>query len=174
MKLNGRVWKFGSNIGATDLVPAKYDKQGMSHQWDECAKHVLEDLDPGFSSAVQAGDILVAGDNLGAGHAHYHMTAIMGCKTAGLSGLLADSLNALFQRAAIDQGVPAWSFRGLGELVQSGDRLELDLETGMATNLTTGRSAQFKPVSRIILDILDAGGSNNWALIRVGAKPLVH
>jgi len=174
MKLTGNVWKLGDNISATDIVSAKYDKDGMSQKWDECAKHVLEEIDPKFPAVIRKGDILVAGANFGAGHAHYYMTAIMGCKHAGFSSLLAESLNGLFQRAAIDGGVPAWSFKGLGELVQSGDRLEFDLQTGAAHNLTSGERAQFKPVSRIVLDILEAGGSTNWALQRVGASSPVH
>ena len=169
MKLAGRVWKFSAQLGATDLVSASYDKHGMNRQWEECSKHVLEDLDPAFASLVRAGDILVAGDNLGAGHAHYYMAAVMGCKVAGLSALLAESLSGLFQRAAIDHGVPALAIPGLSSVVQSGDFLEVDLADGIARNITTGEARQFTPVSRIILDILSAGGSLNWALDRVGA-----
>jgi 3-isopropylmalate/(R)-2-methylmalate dehydratase small subunit len=169
MKLSGKVWKLGDNIGATDLVSAQYDKQGMSRQWDECAKHVLEDIEPDFAATVQPGDLIVAGENLGSGHAHYYNTAIMACKTAGVGALLGESLNGLFQRAGIDQGFTVWSFKGLNTLVETGDRLEIDLTTGAARNLTSGKTAQFKPVSQVILDIIDAGGSIGWALRRTGA-----
>ena len=174
MKLDGRVWKFGNAIGATDIVSARYDKQGMNSQWAECAKHVFEDSHPDFAGAVQAGDILVAGTSLGQGHAHYYTAAIMGCKFAGLSGLLAESLNGLFQRAAIDQGVPALSVAGLGAFVNEGDRLELDLATGSACNHNTHATHQFAPLSPIIIEILKAGGSLNWALHRVGADHAIR
>jgi len=170
MMLRGRVWKFGDEIGATDLVSARYDKEGMARKWDECAKHVLEDMDPAFAASVRKGDILLAGENFGNGHAHYYMTAIMGCSAAGLAALLAESFNGLFLRAAIDAGVPAWSFKGLSSLVNSGENLELDLQTGVARNLTSGKTKQFDPVSDIVLGILAAGGSRNWALRRVGAE----
>jgi 3-isopropylmalate/(R)-2-methylmalate dehydratase small subunit len=174
MNLSGNVWKLGDDVGATDLVSPKYDKMGMRLEWEECAKHVLEESNPAFSSTVRRGDILVAGRNFGAGHAHYYMTAIMACHTCGLSALLAESVGALFLRAAIDAGVPALPFVGLSELVNSGDRLEFNLETGLARNMTTGRVKQFNPVSPIILDILTAGGSKNWALRRVGANHAIH
>ena len=170
MILSGRVWKFGNGIGSTDLVSAKYDKQGMSRKWAECASHLLEDFDASFAAKIRPGEMLVAGDDFGAGHAHYHMTAIMSCKTAGLSGLFANSISGLFQRAAIDQGLPTWSIRGLGELVSTGDHLEVDLANGLASNLTSRGTLQFKPVPDLILDILGAGGSLNWALRRVGAE----
>ena len=170
MKLTGGVWKFGDKIGATDLVSAAHDDIGMGRQWKECAKHVLEELDPEFPSKVKPGDILVAGEKLGVGHAHYYPAAIMGSFRAGLSGLFAESVGALFQRHAIDLGVPVWPLPGISALVESGDRLELDLSAGRATNLTTGRTLEFKPISPVIIEILEAGGSTNWGLRRIG-KP---
>jgi 3-isopropylmalate/(R)-2-methylmalate dehydratase small subunit len=170
MLLSGRVWKYGDDLRATDLVSPQYDKQGLSGQWTECAKHVLESVDPTFVAGVQRGDILVAGKNLGAGHAHYYMTAIMACRTVGLSALLGDPVSALFQRAAVDQGLLAWSFAGLHDLVTTGDLLEIDLAGGRARNLSAGRIAQLKPVAPLVLEICQAGGSRNWALRRVGAE----
>jgi 3-isopropylmalate dehydratase small subunit len=170
MKLSGKVWKFGDTVGATDIVGAKYDSIGMSRQWAECAKHVFEDTDPSIAGAIQPGDIVVAGESFGAGHAHYYSTAIMACKTAGITGFLVESIGGLFQRACIDFGLAAWALPGISDFVSQGDHLEIDLSTGAATNLTTGATTQFKPVSRTILDIVEADGSKNWALKRVGAE----
>ena len=169
MILSGRVWRLGDAVGATDLLAARYDKQGMSRLWAECATHILEDLLPAFASAVRPGDILVAGQGFGAGHAHYYTAAIMGSRTAGVAGFFTESISGLFQRAAIDLGMPAWAFPGLAALVAQGDQLELDLGRGSARNVTAGTSMALKPVSQIILDILAAGGSEPWALGRVGA-----
>ena len=169
MIIDGKVWKYGDGVGATDIVPSRHDKAGMTRDWPECARHLLEDVDPSFADSVQPGDILVAGKQLGSGHAHYYMAAIMGSHAAGVSALLAESVSALFFRAAIDAGVTAWSLPGITDLVATGDHLRLDLRTGEAENRTTGASAQFAPVSPIVLDILDAGGADSWALQRVGA-----
>lgn len=139
----------------------------MNKQWDECAKHVLEDMVPEFTSEVKEGDIIVAGNNLGIGHAHYYLGAVMGCRAAGVSALLADSFNMLFLRIAIDYGVPAWQFKGITDLVEDGDVIELNMATGEMKNLTTGKDTQFTPVSPIILDILEAGDSETWAFNRV-------
>ncbi|WP_432013618.1 hypothetical protein [Streptomyces cucumeris] len=174
MILDGRVWKYGDDIKATDLVPPRYDKEGMQRLWDECAKHLLEDIDPAMAAAVQAGDVVVAGENLGAGHAHYYMAAIMGSSASGLKALLAESVNALFLRAAIDAGVATWSLRGISEFVETGDHLHLDLRTGLAKNLTQGTEKQFPPVGDVVLDILDAEGSRNWALRSVGAEHAIR
>jgi 3-isopropylmalate/(R)-2-methylmalate dehydratase small subunit len=169
MKLEGKAWVFSHSLGATDIVSARYDKAGMSHDWVECSKHLLEDVDPAFSTAVGRGDIMIAGDNLGRGHAHYYTAAVMGCKEAGISALLCESVNALFQRGAIDQGFLTWPFPGIGSFALTGDWIEIDLLSGKAINHNSGAVRQFEPVSQIILDIVNAGGSLDWALNRIGA-----
>jgi 3-isopropylmalate/(R)-2-methylmalate dehydratase small subunit len=169
MKLEGRVWKLGDHVNATDIVSGKYDKLAMSAQYEECGKHVLEDVYPGARDELKAGDILVAGDSFGMGHAHYFGGAILGGRAAGLSAYLAESINGIFERMAIEWGMPALAFPGIADFVNDGDRLSFDLRVGEANNLTTGAFRQFKPVSPIILDIVDAGGSSNWARKRVGA-----
>jgi 3-isopropylmalate/(R)-2-methylmalate dehydratase small subunit len=170
MILNGRVWKYGDDLGATDLVSAKYDNHGMSREWDKCAEHLLEEIDPRFASQVQSGDLIVAGQNLGAGHAHYYMAAIMGSAAAGVGALLGESVSALFFRAAIDAGVTAWAFPGIHDFADDGDRIEIDLVTGAATNHTQNTKRTFPPVSPIVREILDAGGSEPWALRKVAEK----
>ncbi|MGH6709911.1 MAG: hypothetical protein ACREEK_13155 [Bradyrhizobium sp.] len=173
MKLDGRVWKYGDNIGATDMVSAKYDNHGMSREWDQCAKHLLEEIDARFVQQVRPGDIIVGGHNLGAGHAHYYMAAIMGSASAGVGALLGESVNELFFRAAIDAGLTTWAYPNITEFVADGDRLEVDLVTGHATNHTQQKTTTFKPIPPLILEILDAGGSEPWALQIVKQKETV-
>ena len=148
----------------------------MSRQWEECARHLLADVDPAIVTRIHQGDMLVAGANFGRGHAHYYMTAVMACKTAGLSALIADQVNVLFQRAAIDQGLLVWQIAGISDFVADGDALEIDLAHGSVMRTAadgTRETLSFKPISPLILDIVTAGGSNSWALARVGAAPAV-
>ncbi|MFB0875714.1 MULTISPECIES: hypothetical protein [unclassified Sphingobium] len=167
MIVQGRAWKYGDDLCATDIVSADYDKLGMSHDWDGCAKHVLENVDPEFLQKLVPGDIIVAGSRLGTGHAHYYTSAIMACKYAGIAALFCESVNALFQRAAIDQGYPIWQLPGIGDFVNDGDRLRIDLASGEAQNETTGESRRFQPVPQLVRDILAAGNALDWALARV-------
>ena len=166
MKLTGRVWKLGDDVGATDLLPAAYDKSASRGEWADCIPYVLEGLRPDFNDARQPGDLIVAGRNLGAGHAHYHRGGVLGTKATGIAAMFADSLNGLFFRSAIDEGYPAWPVAGLAAFVKDGDRLEIDLAAGQARNLTQGTDMSFKPCDQAILDILAAGSVMNWAIER--------
>jgi 3-isopropylmalate/(R)-2-methylmalate dehydratase small subunit len=170
MILKGKVWKLGDNISATDLVSERYDADSMNRRWDICAQHVLEDIIPGFSGQVKTGDIIVAGKNFGRGHAHYYAGAIMGTKTCGIGAILAEGANTLFLRTSIDFGMLTWTFSGISELVETGEEIEFNLESGLVKNLSQGSNKQLSPVSPIIIDILKADGSDKWALARVLAK----
>ncbi len=174
MKNAPRAIKLGDGIGATDIVSAKYDKEGMSRQWETCASHLFEDIDPAIRPKIRAGDVLVAGDDFGRGHAHYYMTAVMACKFAGLAALVADGVNVLFQRAAIDQGLLVWQIDGIHDFMVDGDSVEFDFAAGQVERFAADGShavMQFKPVPSLIREIVAAGGSNGWALARVGAEP---
>lgn len=169
MKLKGKVWKINGNCRATDLVPARYDYLFSKRQFDECAKHILEDLVPNFVSEFQKGDIILVDGVVGIGHNHYHPAAIFGSKAAGVGAILSESVNPLFQHQAIDGGFFVFPFKGISALFENGHELEVDLKSGDVKNITTGKSAQFNPTPQIILDILEVGGSEKWALNRVGA-----
>lgn len=170
MILRGNVWKIGNDMSATDLLPARYDKEGSNQQWEECGKHVLEDIEPTFNEKKKKGDIIIAGSNLGHGHAHYHTPAVEACRHAEVGAVLADSVNIMFLRAAIDSGYPVWQFEGISSVANTGDEIEIDMRSGAVHNLTTGEKKQLTPVSEIILDILAAGSALNWTLERIGAK----
>ncbi|MEJ6479778.1 MAG: hypothetical protein QNL92_13985 [Octadecabacter sp.] len=166
MKLTGRVWKLGDDVGATDLLPAAYDKSASRGEWDDCIPHVLEGLRPDFREGCKPGDLIVGGRNLGAGHAHYHRGGVLGSKAAGIGALLGDSINGLFFRSAIDEGYPAWPIKGLADFVEDGDNIEVDLATGSVRNLTQCTNMDFKPCDKVILDILAAGSTMNWSIQR--------
>ena len=170
MKLAGRVWKFGDDLSVFDLLPAKYDNLGVNEKWDECATHLLEELEPTFATGMRPGDVVVAGRDLGAGHSHYYRATVLACNAAGVGALLGETTKELFQRASIDQGLPTWAYPGIGELADNGDQLAMDLATGEATNMTSGRTARFKPLSPVILEILAAGSAFNWAKARAEAE----
>lgn len=166
MKLSGKVWKLGDNVGATDLLPAAYDKNASRGEWHECAPHVLEGTRPDFQAGRQTGDLIVGGVNLGGGHAHYHRGGALGCRAAGVAALLGESINGLFLRCAIDEGYPAWAIAGIGDFVADGDVIEVDLASGSASNLTQGTELAFTPCDSIILEILAAGSVMDWAVAR--------
>lgn len=157
-------------IQATDLLPARYDEIGAKGLWQQCAEHLLEDIDPGFAGRLRPGDLIVAGAGLGGGHSHYYRAATLACRAAGIGAILADGVIDLFHRGAIDQGLPVLTVPDITSFADNGDRLRVNLREGWTENLTKGAMKRFKPLAPVILDILAAGSAFEWAKARASSR----
>lgn len=149
--IQGRTHAYGDNIDTDRIIPGKYTKTLDTAQ---LAAHVLEDLDPEFSSRVQPGDILVAGHNFGLGSSREQ--APIALKAAGIAAVVASSFARIFYRNAINIGLP---------LLQIGDHdiktdhdLRIDLAQGMVEDLTANRTYHAARMPPVMIAILQAGG----------------
>ena len=61
-RLQGKVWKYGDNVDTDAIIPARYLNMSLP---EELAEHCMEDIDASFATNVEAGDIIVGGDNFG-------------------------------------------------------------------------------------------------------------
>jgi 3-isopropylmalate/(R)-2-methylmalate dehydratase small subunit len=162
MIINGNTWKYGDNINTDVILPARYLNMSTPQ---ELAPHCLEDLDAGFVAAVRAGDVIVAGENFGCGSSREH--APLAIKGAGVGCVVARSFARIFFRNAVNIGLPILACPAAVDEVQSGHRLEIDLESGRILNLTTGRTHQAEPYPPFMLAIIEAGGLAPYTRARI-------
>jgi 3-isopropylmalate/(R)-2-methylmalate dehydratase small subunit len=147
------VWKYGDNVDTDVIIPARYLNVSTA---EELAAHCLEDLDATFAGSVQPGDVIVAGENFGCGSSREH--APLAIKGAGVSCVVARSFARIFYRNAINVGLPILECPAAVAEVDAGHRLEVELEEGRVTNLTTGRTYHAEPYPPFMMEIIDAGG----------------
>ncbi|OGC88906.1 MAG: 3-isopropylmalate dehydratase [candidate division Zixibacteria bacterium RBG_16_48_11] len=152
MLLKGRVWKFGDDISTDLIAPGRF--YHLRSNLPEFAKHVMEDADPSFASKVQPGDFVVGGKNFGLGSSREHAPLII--KMAGVSAVLAKSFARIFYRNAINVGLPVLVCET--DKLESGDELEVDLEKGLIRNTSKGVTLDFKPLPKVMINILQDGG----------------
>ncbi len=153
--LKGRVWKFGDDVDTDVIIPAKYLRSVDKTVWP---KHVLEGLDPEFSSKIKQGDIIVGGKNFGCGSSREQ--AALAIKWAGAVAVVAESFARIFFRNAINNGLPLIAAEGISKAVKEGDVIEIDLDTGaVKTKKETLKSAPLPP---FLQDILKSGGLVNY------------
>jgi 3-isopropylmalate/(R)-2-methylmalate dehydratase small subunit len=110
-----------------------------------------------FAQKAQAGDILVAGKNLGAGSSRQQ--AVDCFRALGIGCIVAESYGAIYKRNAINSGFPIVVLPGLTEFYgrfREGDLLQVDLESGYLV-LEGEESFQAEPFSRVQMDIYQAG-----------------
>ena len=152
MVKKGNAWKFGDNISTDLIAPGRLFH--LRSNLPELAKHVLEDADPSFASNMSAGDFVVGGTNFGLGSSREHAPAII--KLAGVSAVIAASFARIFYRNAINVGLPV--IQCDTENIETGDELEIDLESGTLKNITRDFSLAFPPLPGVMRTILDDGG----------------
>ena len=100
------------------------------------------------------GDILVAGHNFGMGSSREHATSLL--KACGIEVVLAKSFARIFFRNAINIGLPVIECDT--DPIAEGDLLTVDLQQGLARNLTGGGTIAFASVPESLCRILEAGG----------------
>jgi 3-isopropylmalate/(R)-2-methylmalate dehydratase small subunit len=164
MALRGRAWKYGENVNTDVIIPARY-----LNTWnpDELAKHCMEDLDPKFIEQVKPGDIVVATTNFGCGSSREH--APIALKAVGISAVIATSFARIFFRNSIDMGLPILESEEAAQKVQDGDSLEVDLATGVITNITRNETYQAKPYPEFMMQLIKAGGLIEYVKAKVQA-----
>jgi len=141
------------HINTDEIIPARYLN---TDDEAELAKHCMEDLDKGFVGKVQAGDIIVAGEDFGCGSSREH--AVWAIRGAGVQSVIAKSFARIFYRNAINNGFYVIETPDGLEKINDGDELEFDYKRGLIKNKTANTEIKFHPLPDFALEIINDGG----------------
>ncbi len=165
MELKGKVHKFGDDINTDEIIPARYLNTSDPL---ELAKHAMEDADPEFVNRMQPGDFIVAGKNFGCGSSREH--APIALKAAGLSGVIAGSFARIFFRNAFNMGLAIFESPEAAAKLKDGQEISVDLDTGVITDLTTGKKYASRPLPPFMQELLAEGGLMAFVKKQLEAK----
>ena len=157
MKALGKVFKYGDNVDTDVIIPARYLN---SFDGKELASHAMVDLDPDFAKNVKPGDMIVANKNFGCGSSREH--APIAIKAAGVSCVIAETFARIFYRNAINIGLPIVECPEAAQAINAGDEVEVDFDSGVITNKTTGASYKGQPFPEFMQKIIKAEGLVNY------------
>ena len=153
MNTQGSVFKYPDNVDTDVIIPARYLNTADAK---ELAKHCMEDIDKSFVNRVHPGDIMVAGWNFGCGSSREHAPLVI--KTCGTGCVIAKSFARIFYRNAINIGLPILECEAAAEEIQAGDQVSVDFDTGIITDVTTGKTYRAEPFPAFIQNIIKKGG----------------
>ncbi len=153
----GKVFRFGDNIDTDVIIPARYLN---SSDPKELATHCMEDIDKNFVNNVSTGDIIVANKNFGCGSSREH--APIAIKAAGVSCVIAETFARIFYRNAINIGLPIIECKEAADDIKEGDIVNVDFDSGVITNETTGKSYQGQAFPEFMQKIIDSEGLVNY------------
>ncbi len=157
MKAQGSVHKYGDNIDTDVIIPARYLN---SFDPKELAAKCMIDVDTEFVSRVKEGDIMVARRNFGCGSSREH--APIAIKAAGISCVIADTFARIFYRNSINIGLPIIECPEAAAEIAAGDEVEIDFDSGVITDKTTGKSYEGQAFPEFMQGIIKAGGLVNY------------
>lgn len=144
------------HINTDEIIPARYlniDKEA------ELAKYAMEDIDSEFVNKVEAGDVIIAGENFGCGSSREH--AVWALRGAGVKAVIADSFARIFYRNCINNGFLVIECQGVSEYILSGSEIEISIEKGEIKDLSNGKVYTFAALPDFAQEMLDAGGLLN-------------
>ena len=156
MKAHGTVHKYMDNVDTDVIIPARYLN---SSDPSELAAHCMEDIDSDFVNNVKQGDIIVARNNFGCGSSREH--AQIAIKASGIGCVIAATFARIFYRNAINIGLPIMECREAAENINPGDEVEVDFDTGVIKDITTGKEFKAEPFPEFIKDIINKNGLLN-------------
>ena len=140
------------------MFPGKYTYNVLSSDPASIIPHLFEDFDPSFSSEVKAGDIIVAGENFGCGSSREHPS--VGLAYAGVQAVIVKSVNRIFYRSSINQGLALFVHKEAVEAYRPGDNVEIRLERG---EIIVGKNRfEFDPLPDKLRQIIDKKGLVNY------------
>ncbi len=152
--LKGRVWLVNEPNIDTDMI--FHNRHLAVTDLAEMGQFTFGNL-PGwedFPGKVQLGDLVITGPNFGCGSSRQQ--AVDCFSTLGVSALIAPSYGAIYERNAINAGLPVVVADLLNSGLVSGTEVELDLETGKIS--WSGGEGKAEPFSKVQMDIYQRGG----------------
>ena len=152
MKIKGRVWKYGDDVNTDVIFAGKYTYTVKERS--EMAKYALEDLDPDFTKNATPGDIIVAGKNWGCGSSREQAAICL--KERGVGAIIARSFARIHYRNCLNEGLPIIISSEIQALVEKGDEIEIDFETGEIT--AGGKKIKFPPYPEFVQGLVNDGG----------------
>jgi 3-isopropylmalate/(R)-2-methylmalate dehydratase small subunit len=149
--VTGRVHRIGDDVDTDAMLPGRYL---ALREPAALSAHCLENYDPDFRAKVRPGDILVAGRNLGCGSSREH--AVIALKATGISAIVAQSAARIFNRNAINLGLPVMLSAEAAAGLEVGKPASVDPAAGEIRQ--DGRVWKAQPLGDEVAAILAAGG----------------
>ncbi|MGB8358607.1 MAG: aconitase/3-isopropylmalate dehydratase large subunit family protein, partial [Bacteroidales bacterium] len=156
----GNIWNYSDvdNLSTDQMFAGKHTYSVMSSDAAAILPLLFVDFDPSFSKNAMAGDIIIAGDNFGCGSSREHPS--VGLAHLGIRAVIIKSVNRIFYRSSINQGLPLIVHREAVEAYRPGDKVDIDFDKGSLT--IGGKRFTFQPLPPELKQIIEKKGLVNW------------
>jgi 3-isopropylmalate dehydratase small subunit len=120
--------------------------------------HLFKGFDELFAENVKADDIIIAGDNFGCGSSREHPA--VGLAHAGVKAVICKSVNRIFYRSSVNQGLPILVVPEAVNNYKQGDKVDINFENGEIK--INDKVFKFAPLPKQLLAVFKAKGLVNY------------
>lgn len=154
------IWNYTDtdNFNTDQMFAGKHTYNINSSEADKIMPYLFEDFDPSFKLRVADGDVIISGYNFGCGSSREHPA--VGLSYAGVKAVIVKSVNRIFYRSSVNQGLPIILLPEVVDAYKPGDTVDVDLEGGKVT--VDGKEFAFAPLPDKLMKIFQAKGLVNY------------
>ena len=156
----GGTWNYADvdNLNTDQMFAGNLTYNVQSSEPEKIMPYLFKGFDDSFSERVKAGDILMAGANFGCGSSREHPS--VGFAFAGIKAVICKSVNRIFYRSSVNQGLPIILVPEAVDHYKQGDTVDIDFAKGFVS--INGASFPFAPLPGKLMEIFEAKGLINY------------
>lgn len=154
------VWNYSDvdNLNTDQMFAGRHTYKIPSTDPPAILPLIFEDFDPSFSRNVKKDDIIICGENFGCGSSREHPS--VGLAYAGIKAVIVKSVNRIFYRSSINQGLIVVVHREAVEAYKPGDKVNIDFKAGI---IVIGKAKFFfDPLPAKLNQIVEKKGLVNY------------
>ncbi len=154
------VWNYADvdDLNTDQMFAGNLTYKVLSSEPETIIPHLFAGFDPSFHKNAQKNDIIIAGDNFGCGSSREHPA--VGLSYLGVKAVIVKSINRIFYRSSINQGLLLIVHPQAVEAYKSGDKVDIDFDN---SNITVGgKQFNFAPLPEKLMQIIKKKGLVNW------------
>jgi len=158
-KLNN-VWNYAdaNNLNTDQMFAGNLTYSVLSSEPEKIMPHLFTGFDASFTDNVESGDIIIAGDNFGCGSSREHPA--VGLAHAGVKAVICGSVNRIFYRSSVNQGLPIIILPEAVKAYKAGDIVDINFEDGI---VTIGENKfEFAALPDKLMKIFESNGLVNY------------
>jgi 3-isopropylmalate/(R)-2-methylmalate dehydratase large subunit len=158
------TWNYADvdNLNTDQMFAGKLTYEVQSSEPEKIMPHLFKGFDDSFAGRVKAGDILMAGANFGCGSSREHPS--VGLAFAGVKAVICKSVNRIFYRSSVNQGLPIILVPEAVDAYKQGDKVDINFGKGLV--IVGGRSFEFAPLPAKLMEIFQTKGLVNYVKSR--------
>jgi 3-isopropylmalate dehydratase small subunit len=146
------------NLNTDQMFAGNLTYNVQSSEPEKIMPFLFKGFDNSFAGRVKAGNIIMAGANFGCGSSREHPS--VGLAFAGIKAVICKSVNRIFYRSSVNQGLPIILVPEAVDAYKQGDSVDIDFEKGL---ISIGeKQFSFSPLPAKLMEIFMAKGLVNY------------